>query len=382
MRHPSGTFARTRRQLACVTAALVLSAASSSRVSVAAAATTPALPEKLTDAEFWKLLNDISEPDGYFQIEDNFTSNEREVAEVFTRLRARKITGDVYVGVGPEQNLTYIASIRPKMAFIIDIRRQAVMQHLMFKAMFELAKDRSEFISLLFGRKQPRQFDAATTIQAIWSEYIIEPHDSALQTQTFARVSERLTKTHGFTFTPDETRKLTHVFEAFQAWGPEITTRAGTVGRGGGNADSFRSLTGTATDNVGQVQSFLATEENFQFVKTLHEKNLIVPVSGDFAGPKALRGIGAYVKEKGSLVRAYYVSNVEQYLFRENKQRAFYENVATLPVDSTSVFIRPYALRGGRGGGPFDPLCPIAAFVRAALGGRVFDNNAATACAN
>ena len=60
--------------------------------------------------------------------------------------------GGVYMGVGPEQNFTYIAAIRPAMAFIVDIRRQAVMQHLMFKAMFELAKDRADFISLLFAQ--------------------------------------------------------------------------------------------------------------------------------------------------------------------------------------------------------------------------------------
>ena len=120
-----------------------------------AVATSP-LPAKRTSEEFWKLTNDISEPGGYFRITDNYTSNENEIGQIFTMLRQQGKTGGVYIGVGPEQNLTYIAAIKPAMAFVIDIRRQAVMQHLMFKAMFEMSKDRADFISLLFARPPRR----------------------------------------------------------------------------------------------------------------------------------------------------------------------------------------------------------------------------------
>src|SRR5215470_771621 len=121
-----------------------------------------ALPQRLSDGDYWKLLSDISEPGGYFRIEDNYTSNEMEVGLLYTMLRNSGVSGDVYLGVGPEQNFTYIASVRPKMAFIVDIRRQAVMQHLMFKAMFEMAKDRAEFVSLLFAKPRPAGLDSAT----------------------------------------------------------------------------------------------------------------------------------------------------------------------------------------------------------------------------
>src|SRR5438034_242608 len=112
----------------------------------------PSLPDRLSDAEFWTLMSDISEPDGVFRLADNFTSNEPEVGRVFTMLREKGIAGGVYLGVGPEQNLTYIAAIHPAMAFVVDIRRQAVMQHLLFKAIFELATDRADFIALLFSK--------------------------------------------------------------------------------------------------------------------------------------------------------------------------------------------------------------------------------------
>jgi hypothetical protein len=113
-------------------------------------------------------------------------------------------------------------------------------------------------------------------------------------------------------------------------------------------------------------------------VKSLHEKNLIVPVSGDFGGPKALRAIGDYVRRHGSTISAYYVSNVEQYLFQDGKADAFYRNVATLPLDARSVFIRPYALR--RGSSAVRPLCPIKEFLAVFDAGRIYSNNVALSC--
>jgi len=148
------------------------------------------LPDRLSDAEFWTLVSDISEPGGVFRIVDNFTSNEPEVGRVFTQLRERRVTGGVYIGVGPEQNLTYIAAIRPDMAFVVDIRRQAVMQHLLFKAVFELAKDRSDFISLLFSKPRPADLDSTTSIQRIWNAYAAA--SSALSSMRFSTAGSSL----------------------------------------------------------------------------------------------------------------------------------------------------------------------------------------------
>jgi len=347
------------------------------QTATSAAASTASLPARLTDAEFWTLVSDISEPGGYFQITDNFTSNEIEVGQLVTSLRERKISGGVYVGVGPEQNFSYIAAIKPALAFVIDIRRQAVMQHLMFKAMFELSKDRADFMSLLFAKPKPKDLDPAAPIQKIWEAFFGVTTDAALAATTHDRVVERLTKTHGFAFTDDERAQLDGVLSAFAQYGPGITTR-GTMagGRGGGNNVTFADLTGWSFDTAGQPQSFLSTDEHFQIVKALHDKNLIVPVSGDFGGPKALRGIGAYVASHGSRVSAFYVSNVESYLFRDGKAQTFYDNVTTLPISDTSVFIRPYALR--RAGQV--PLCNIGQFLTQVRAGRVYSNNEATAC--
>jgi hypothetical protein len=343
-------------------------------------ATVPSLPDRLSDAEFWNLVSDISEPGGFFRITDNFTSNELEVGRVFTMLRERGVAGGVYVGVGPEQNLTYIAAIHPAMAFVVDIRRQAVMQHMMFKAVFELAKDRADFIALLFSKPRPADLDGTTPIQRIWNAYAAVPTDHELASKNAVRIVDHLTRTHRFTFTAAEFTQLEAVRAAFVLFGPDISTRGwGGVRRaGGGGGGTFADLTGWAYDDAGEPQSFLSSEENYRFVKSLHEKNLLVPVSGDFGGSKAIRAIGAYLQKQGGVVSGFYVSNVEQYLFQDGKARAFYDNVATLPVSDTSVFIRPYSLR--RESWAAEPLCPIAGFIREVRGGRISSNGDALAC--
>ena len=264
------------------------------------------------------------------------------------------------------------------MAFIIDIRRQAVMQHLMFKAMFELSKDRADFVSLLFSKPRPAGLEASTPIQRIWEAFFATPTDPVLATKTHDRIVDHLTKTRKFVFTPDESVQLDNVLAAFVQFGPGITTQSGGGGRGG-NSVTFADLTGWSTDANSQVQSFLATEENFRIVKALHDKNLIVPVSGDFGGTKALRAIGAWLTERNTTVNAFYVSNVEQYLFMDQKAAAFYANVATMPLNDASVFIRPYALRRYTGSAA---LCGISAYLKAAADGRINNNNESLACMN
>src|SRR6478735_5743887 len=96
----------------------------------------------------------LSEPAGYFDT-DNLISNERSYQQVLQDLRRRNVRGGAYVGVGPDQNFTYIAEIRPAVAFIVDVRRDNLLLHLLFKALFAQARTRVDYLSLLFGRAAP-----------------------------------------------------------------------------------------------------------------------------------------------------------------------------------------------------------------------------------
>jgi len=98
-----------------------------------------------------------------------------------------------------------------------------------------------------------------------------------------------------------------------------------------------------ATDEGGEAHSFLANDATFAYIKDLEERNLVVPLIGDFAGPKTIRGIGDYARRRGATISAFYISNVEEYL-PGAAGRAFCANVASLPLTPESVFIR--AVRG------------------------------------
>ena len=347
-----------------------------------AAVASASMPTKIADAEYWKTINDLAEPGGYFRIPDNFTSNEIEVGWIFSRLQETKVNGGVYLGVGPEQNLSYIASIRPKMAVLFDIRRQAMVQHQIFKAIFELSPDRADFIQMTFAKPRPAKLDSTTEIRAMWDAYWYVPTDTAMARKNYTRIVEHLTKTHGFAFNEYEMQMMKNVYDAFIAYGPVITTNGGQNG-GRQPANTFADMTGYSYDAAGMPRSFLSSEDNYRYVRNLHLNNLILTVTGDFGGPKAIRAVADYLKARGGVVSAFYVSNVEQYLFMDGKANAFYANVATLPIDDKSVFIRPYSMRNFNrdgGYGTTNSLCPIGGFLRAVSAGRVYSNNDALAC--
>jgi hypothetical protein len=292
------------------------------------------LPSRLSDRDFWQLVTDFSEPDGYFR-SDTLTSNELGFQRVLPDLLARAQLGRVYLGVGPEQNFTYIAALRPALAIIIDVRRGNLLLHLVYKALFELAKDRVEFVSLLFSKPEPEGLGAQSTAADLFAAFGQSPANGALSTRTLKAIDDRLTKTHGFPLSAEDLRGIEYVHSSFYARGVAVRP-----------LPTYADLM-TATDEAGVSRSYLATESGFAFLKQLESNNLVVPAVGDFGGPKALRASGAYLKAHGATVSAFYLSNVEQYLHQDGKWAAFCRSVATLPLDASSTFIRTLSQGGG-----------------------------------
>ncbi|MGB2714084.1 MAG: hypothetical protein WBC51_07890 [Vicinamibacterales bacterium] len=296
-----------------------------------------ALPEKLTDDQFWTLITEASEPNGFFR-SDNLLSNELQMQHVIPELVRTAVPGRAYLGVGPEQNFTYIAAVKPSIAFIVDIRRGNLNLHLLYKALFELSADRADFVSALFSKKRPEGLTARSSAAEIFKAFWDVETGEALYNHNLAAVRTQLTSAHKLPLTVDDLRGVEAVYRAFYWYGP-IIQYSSSMGGGGGNFPTYAQLM-TATDGAGVSRGFLASEEQFAFIKNLHSRNLIVPIIGDFAGPKALRAVGRYLKLRDVVVSAFYLSNVEQYLYRENRSEPFCANVATLPLDSTSTFIR------------------------------------------
>ncbi|HZS06725.1 MAG TPA: hypothetical protein VFD58_17940 [Blastocatellia bacterium] len=312
-------------------------------VAIAAAVTAgqvprPKPPESLSAAEFSRLINTFSEDGGYFR-SDNFTSNETAYLHVVDKLRELGATGGAYVGVGPEQNFTYIAKVRPRIAFIVDIRRQAIIQHLMYKAVFHLSPTRAQFLSRLLSRPVPKEKAPApdAPVAELLSYFSQAPADDQTFAANLAAIRKTIQEDFQFPLSERDQTSLEYVCKSFRNDGLDISYRM--EGARGGYFPTLKDLI-AQTDLNGKTGNFLASADDYNFVRELHRKNLIIPVVGDFGGKKALAAVGDYLRKNGLTVTAFYTSNVEQYLFEGGSFAAFAENVRKLPLTERSLFIR------------------------------------------
>jgi len=337
------------------------------------------LPSRLSDEAFWGLVNDFSEPNGFFR-SDNFLSNEVEYQWVIPTLTSTLDPGGVYLGVGPEQNFTYIVALRPKLAFIVDIRRGNLHEHLLYKAFIEMSADRAAFLSRLFARKRPADLPPSADIGQLMAAYQHEEASAELFDRNLQEARDWLVKHHSFALSDDDLSGLEYVYKAFYEGGPDLNYSFPNGGFfRGGNFPNYADLM-SETDGHGEHRSYLASEDQFRALSEIEKNNAIVPIVGNFAGPKALRAVGEYLRQYNATVTAFYTSNVEMYLFQQGDDwKKFYSNVATLPFTDKSTFIRSVSNRGLRfqfrnsapGARASTRLNPIADLIRAYRAGRI-----------
>ena len=321
------------------TSVVVLLVGAGLRAATVGRAGEPANPqlERLSSVEFSALIRDFSEEGGYF-FSDNLISNETPYLTVAGKLRQLGATGGAYVGVGPEQNFTYIAKVRPRIAFILDIRRQAVIQHLMYKALFHLSPTPAEFLSRLLSRPLTREAPAAdASITEVLAYLSKTPAGEETYTRGLAAIRRAIQEDFQFPLSQRDQESLEYVYKSFRDEGLDTAFRLD-----GWSDGQFPTLGEVILqpDQNGKLGNFLASRDDYDFVRGLHLKNLIVPVVGDFGGKKALPAIGEYLRKRDLTVTVFYTSNVEQYLFESGSFAAFADNVRKLPITDKSLFIR------------------------------------------
>jgi hypothetical protein len=273
------------------------------------------------------------------------------------------------VGVGPDQNFTYLAALEPSIAFIVDIRRDNLRLQLMYKALIEISPTRTVFLSRLFSRAAPASVAVDEPAGALLEAFLEVAPSRDLFLETLAVIRAHLTVQHGFALTPDDLAGIESVLSAFSYGGPALAyANTGRMTR----YPSYQDLM-AATDEAGAHRSYLANEVLYGRLRSLQLRNLIVPVVGDFAGPKALRQVGEYLDAHHAVVGTIYTSNVEQYLFQYGTWKAYYDNVATLPIDERSTFVRSCfnACMTVPGSRSVQLLDPVAALLRDVAAGRV-----------
>jgi hypothetical protein len=330
------------------------------------------LPTALADQEFWRIVTEFSEAGGVFQ--PQLMTNEDSLQTVIPALKQKARNGGAYIGVGTEQNFTYIAALQPRIAFVLDIRRDNLLEHLMYKALFELSSDRADFVSRLFSRKRPAGADAKSSVTALFEVYRSVEADFKLYDETLRDVLDVLINKHKLQLIESDKTRIAGFLKTFGTAGP-----FGLKGTGDKNLTYAQSMAGT--DPAGTHQSYLASEQSFKIVQDLEKRNLIVPLVGDFAGDKAIIGVGRYLRDCDVVVGVFYLSNVERYLWEQGEHgKQFYSNVNTLPLNAASTFVRSLTVDISRRLGIAIPagdanwrsfLSPMADFLNAFQEGRI-----------
>jgi len=280
----------------------------------------------------------LSERAGYFDT-DNLISNERSYLQVIPELKRRGVRGGAYIGVGPDQNFSYIGEVRPAVAFIIDVRRDNLLLHLLFKALFHISESRVEYLAHLLGRPLPPAVDG-------WKQAPIDRLVGYFEKTTgnrdvalvhTRRVDEAL-RHSGVPLSGEDLATIAAFHRRFMDEG--LWLRFNSTGRPPQSYyPTYRDLL-LETDAAGMQSNFLASEDAFQFVKSLQARDRIIPVVGDISGPSALQSIGREIASRGERLSAFYVSNVEFYLFGQGTYPRFVTNLRSVPRADTAVLIR------------------------------------------
>lgn len=320
-------------------------------------------------SSFAARIASLSEAPGYFDT-DNLISNERSYLQVIPDLRVPALRGGAYIGVGPDQNFSYIAAVRPSIAFILDIRRDNMLLHLLFKALFQLSRTRAEYLALLTGRPVPPRVErwSDASIDRLVHYIATTRVDPVANEKLRVRLSDVISR-FGVGLSREDFDTIDRFHRRFIDAGIALQFQsAGRPPRS--HYPTYRELL-VARDPEGNACNYLALEDAFQIVKSLQARDLIIPVVGNLSGPSALASIGGFMKQRGDTLAALYASNVEFYLFGEGTFRDFAANLRRVPHTNNSLIVRSVFGRWRSLDGSSSQTQPVAAMLDAVQNGRI-----------
>jgi hypothetical protein len=293
--------------------------------------------EKSQSLRFDQLVDRLSENGGYFDT-DNLISNEGAYIQIVPELEP---VGGVYVGVGPEQNFHYIGRLRPSWAFILDVRRDNMLHHLLLNAILTKAKTPYEYLCWLFSRRCEESLGPAADgfPDVVAAVERAEPEEARFR-ENLGAVMRHIDEKLRIPLDEQDRKVIESIYRTF--FDEQLNLRFRSHGRPPmPYHPTYRGLL-RAEGIDAKPAHFLSRPDDYDYVRRLAVEGRLIPVVGDFAGPHALRAIGEFVRKQGEKVTAFYVSNVEFYLMRNGSFPAYVENVRSLPRSASSQFIRAY----------------------------------------
>jgi len=296
-------------------------------------------PERMAPADLdWsRLAVQASEPTGYF-FSENLVSNESEFLRAAPALTSLP-SGLAYLGVGPEPMLSYLGLVDTPLAFVIDIRRDNARLHYLYRAAFECAKTRCEWLALLLGRPYRPEQDpgSSASVDEVLATVHAQPSSEVSFREAHAQLTRALDRLPPHRL-PFDRRRMCGLHRYFWRYGTELTFQLGGL-----RLRRYPTLENMlrATTPDGHPLGFLACERTFRRISALERGSRVVPVVGDISG-RALLRFGAELRARGLRVGAIYISNVEQYLFENNVWSDWVTNLEQLPWHSDALLIRSY----------------------------------------
>lgn len=201
--------------------------------------------------------------------------------------------GGAYVGIGSDQNYSHIAAARSRWAWVVDYDPRVYKNHVRLAAFIKSAPDRKAFVALFEGKNERKALDILNT------EYADRSDLKVLRRGHIA------------------TRAELQPYFAAQLKGSKVAPDFG----------------------------WLATDENYAFIKLLVEQGRMRPVKGDLLASGAIRSIGVAASKLKTPVRIYYTSNAPS-SWGGKVTTEYRDNVLGLPIDEMSLVLQTNS-RGG-----------------------------------
>ncbi len=198
-----------------------------------------------------------------------------------------KNLGGSYLGVGSDQNYSYIAHARSQFAWVMDYDPRVVRQHLLLRA-------------LILHSETPDEFVAKFAPENVRSS-------SQLLRKIFKDHPQKTLIVNGFT------RNSTKLHSYFQ------TQRF-----------PFRKA---------PEFGWLRNARNFSYIKKMYEQGRLNVLAGDLLGTKAIATVSAATEALGHPLRIYYSSNAPS-AWGGEMTAAYRKNVLGMPFDARSLVLQ------------------------------------------
>lgn len=267
-------------------------------------------------------------------------SNETDYQRILPLLNMTVSPNGIYIGVGADQNFTFMATTHPSFSFIIDYHPENQYLHHLFKTCFELAPTRQAYLSILFSKPLTPEIK---NNQAVSLSELVTYFDGVESADDLFDQNGPLIRASLNRFKPtlpDEALDtIDRMRGLFRLHHSGLKTRLDTATWQGRPYPAYRDCL-LAVDNEGRNWHFLNSNDRYARIKKMQEQNRIIPVVGDWSGEKTLRELASFTEKRGKTVSVLYVSNVEEFLFREGRFEAYMENIERLPVDANSLIVR------------------------------------------